>query len=104
MNIKSVLIQLYGKVSIMSIQIKTKVSKSTLLPASFYMNCSTMISMVLLSVLFCKGRVPQPKKHGITMVLLLVLATKVIFTQNVNLKTRITLSRSDKISLDVYDY
>lgn len=63
MNIKSVLILLYGKVSIMirSIQIKTKVSKSTLLPASFYMNCSTMISMELLSVLFCKGRVPQPK-------------------------------------------
>lgn len=29
------------------------------------------------------------------MVLLLVLATKVIFTQNVNLNTRITLSRSD---------
>lgn len=83
MNIKSVLILLYGKVSIMiqSIQIKTKVSKRTLLPPSFYMNCSTMISMVLLSVLFCKGRVPQPKKtwyyHGtfsvgtFTMVLLL---------------------------------
>lgn len=65
MNIKSVLILLYGKVSIMiqSIQIKTKVSKRTLLPLSFYMNCSTMISMVLLSVLFCKGRVPQPKKN-----------------------------------------